>query len=82
MKTIQTKYLPATDRKPSRIKAWSENMSVIVSYDSGVSAINAFWNAANKLALKQGWSGDMIGGGSDNGYVFVFANDERFTIGD
>ncbi len=80
MKTIQTKYLPATGRKPSRVKAWSENVSVIVSYDSQFEGATAFWPAAKKLADKMNWCGTMISGGIENGYVFVFTDDDHFTI--
>jgi len=49
MQAILTKYLPATNFKPSRIKAICARGSVIVSYDQGGSNDSAHLYAAQVL---------------------------------
>jgi len=35
MQAIVTKYIPATNTKPARIKAWCERGSITISYNDG-----------------------------------------------
>ena len=73
MKAIETKYLGATDTKPSRIKAFANGGNQItISYDHELNQGQAHRKAAQALADKMGWKGRLIGGGTANGYVFVF----------
>lgn len=81
MIAIQTKYLGPTNYRGSRIKAWTESgHSLTVDYpherNQGADAHSV---AALALAKKLGWPGDLISGGTDKGYVFVFAHSERYT---
>lgn len=83
MQAIQTKYLPPTNSRPSRIKAWCDAGSLTISYphEAGPGEPAALV-AAKALVKKLGWDtehyGDLIGGGlpNDSGYVFVF-DDKR-----
>lgn len=84
MQTIEAKYLPATNTKPSRIKAIvssrgfdGKRPSVTISHDGDE---NGFAKAALILARKLGWHGTLIQGGTETGAVFVFANDQRHEI--
>ena len=75
MKAIETKYLPVTNFKGSRIKAYTEGgNSVTIGYPHGLSGEDVFRKAAVMLCEKLGWSTDILGGGKadGNGYVFVF----------
>lgn len=76
MKAIQTRYLPATNFKGSRVTATAEGgdkpWRVTVSYDGDHD--EAHKRAAEALCAKMGWTGDLIGGGLPNGdmaWVFV-----------
>jgi hypothetical protein len=76
MKAIITKYIPATNTKPSRVKAWTEGgNSVTIGYNSDND--NPFRVAAEKLCAKMQWPGRLIEGGTGNGSVFVFAEPEH-----
>lgn len=84
MKAILTKCLPATDIKPTRIKAYTEGgNSITVSWSecdrNDRTQAEAHGYAARKLAEKMHWSGTLLGGGTVEGYCFVFA-DTRIII--
>lgn len=75
-----TKYLGATNNRGSRIKAYTESgLSLTVPYpherNQGADAHSV---AALALAKRQGWTGDLIAGATDRGYVFVFAGSDRY----
>lgn len=61
MQAIQTKYLPATNTKPSRIKAWCEAGSIIVSYSHEHDVSGEHYAAAQALVVKLGWTGPYYG---------------------
>jgi hypothetical protein len=74
MKAIITKYIPATNTKPSRVKAKAEGVpAVAISYGSHE---NPHREAALTLCRKYGWGENIIGGGmpDQTGEVFVFAD--------
>lgn len=53
MKAIQVKYLPVTDHKPSRWKAWVYGgLSVTLSYDHSLDAMGNARKAAEALLAK------------------------------
>lgn len=86
MKAILTKCLPATDTKPTRIKAYTEGgNSITVSwsecegYGNERTQAEAHGYAARKLAEKMHWRGTLLGGGTVEGYCFIFA-DTRIII--
>ena len=76
MKAISTKILPATNTKPARLKAYdSDGNSYIIGADSTQYARNtelAHKYVARSLANQMGWPGTLVGGGTKEGYVFVF----------
>ena len=73
MKAISTKYLPATNFKGSRIKAYDEDGNhVIISYPRGYNTEDAHKCAALALCKKMGWDNNIIGGGTKEGYAWVF----------
>ena len=79
MKAILTKCLPATNHKPTRIKAYTEGGNSLTLSCSGCEENQrtqgeAHLYAAEQLALKMGWPGLLIGGGTPDGYCFVFAD--------
>lgn len=75
MKAIQTKYLPVTNFRGSRIKAWAEGGNQItIPYPHELSGEAVHKAAAIALCEKLGWPTDIIGGGLPNGdYAFVFS---------
>lgn len=77
MKAILTKVIPCTNTKPTRIKAYTEGgNSLMVSWsecdDCQRTQGQAHMYAARKLADKMKWGGKLIGGGTVEGYCFVF----------
>lgn len=75
MQVIITKFLPATETKPARIKATStggDSITVAYSYDGNDHAI-----AAKALKDKLGWSAQMVGGHTSDGTVWVFQSDMK-----
>jgi len=74
MQYIQTKFLPASNTKGSRIKATTSfgNDSITIAYDYSLDTEQAHAKAAMKLARKLEWNGEYAAGGNDSGYVFVF----------
>lgn len=77
MQAIQTKYLPATNTKPSRIKAMCATATITVSADGGYQRDHRA--VAEKLCNQLGWNdkyyGKLLGGELSNGtFVFVFNN--------
>jgi len=80
MQYIETKFLPATNHKGARVKAWSSygKDSLVLSYDYSLNTEEAHAKVAMALAEELGWFGDYICGGSDVGCVFVRKN-KMFT---
>ena len=80
MQAISTKYLGATDYRGSRIKATCEGGSVTVPYPyEARMGAEAHAVAALALCEKMGWAGTLIAGGTQTGYVFVFAASEPWN---
>lgn len=75
MVAIRTRYVGATSTKPARIKADAGmGRKVMVSYHIGEAeeTCDAHARAARALCAKFDWTGDMIAGGTEDGYCFVF----------
>jgi len=85
MQTIETKYVGATNYRGSRIIATASGNSIkfTVSYDSGQPDENMHKTAAIGLCNKVGWEGEMIGGHTKHGMVWVFTDrlSPRFKVG-
>lgn len=73
MQAIETKYLPPTNTRGSRIKATSASgLSVTVPYPHELSGMECHWEAARALVAKLGWGdSEYVAGGTKGGYVFV-----------
>lgn len=73
MQAIQTKYLGATNNRGSRIKATAGAGSVTIPYPHELSDHAVHRVAAQALADKFGWKGELLGGTLPNGdHAFVF----------
>jgi hypothetical protein len=78
MQTIETRYLPDTNTRPRRITAKQSGggpqaKQVTISRDSAPDDDNeAHGFAARTLAEKIGWHGELIGGHTREGMVWVF----------
>jgi len=76
MKAIQTKYLPCTNSRGSRIKAIAEGgdkpHTITIPYPHELSGMDCHAAAAVALCQKMNWGGTLIGGGLPDTYVFVF----------
>lgn len=75
MKAISTRYKGATDTKGSRIIATDcDGNRVTISYPHELSGEAVHRAAADALCSKMGWTGQLVGGSTKQGYVFVFIN--------
>ena len=75
---IETKYLPCTNFRPSRIVATASAGRVIVSYEHGLNITDNHARAAKALADKFGWRGVWVQGALPNGNdCFVNMADQR-----
>ena len=73
---IETKYLPATNNRGSRIKAMAWAGSVTVPYDYALDADGNHKAAADALIAKYNWQGTFAQGGNAKGNGFYFVNVE------
>lgn len=73
MIAIMTKYHGATNTKGSRISARANGNKIFMSYDyyHGDGEMQ-YKRVAVALCKKMGWPTDLLGGGTDEGYAFVF----------
>lgn len=67
MQAIRTRYLPATNTKPSRIKAECEAGTITISYDYNLNIDQLHQKAVMKLLEKLNWKPTFIYTGSFNG---------------
>ena len=90
MIAIGTKYIPCTNYRPSRVKAfvlepasgsWGRRREITISWDSALNSDENHTAAALALIAKHGWDqpcytrNGLFRGGSEHGYVFVFGDD-------
>ncbi len=76
MQSIETKFIPATNHKCSRIKAASSGgLSVTLGWEDALNADQNHQRAAKTLILKYGWDHHawFSGGLKHGGQVFVCA---------
>jgi hypothetical protein len=78
MIAIQTKFMPVTNSRGSRIKAWtSTGFAVTISYPHEESYELSHFKAVEALVAKYQLDWDLSGmrwGGTETGYVFCFAD--------
>jgi len=75
MQAILTKFMPQTNTKPGRIKAYCEAGSVVIGYPYEPDGQEASHRkAAEALRDKMEWSGELVAGAlpDSSGYAFVF----------
>ena len=82
MIAIETKYLGPTNNLGARVKAWTETgHRITVGYPHEArQGAEAHSVAALALARRLGWTGELVAGATRTGYVFTFAESDRFTI--
>lgn len=81
MKAIVTKYHGPTNTRGSRISAQdSDGNRISIPYPHELNGDDCHALAAAALCRKMGWPGELIGGGTRTGCVFVFADSDRYTI--
>ena len=79
MIAIQTKFLPSTNTRGARVKAWASGRpwSVTISYDYSGSHEMPHFRAVQAFIKKHKLDWDLNNmrfGGVENGYVFCFQN--------
>lgn len=74
MKAIVTKYHGPTNARGARISASDTDRNRIsIPYPHELSGEDVYRKAAQALCLKMKWPTSLIGGGTKDGYIFVFA---------
>ncbi len=72
MKAITTKFLPCTNTRGARLKAFdSDNNQVTISYPHECNNDEAHLKAAQALCDKMGWCNPLHSGGIKGGMVHV-----------
>lgn len=93
MTSIQTAYVPATNTRGTRIKVWAGDRPAKIYTRESLKAQGdeqRAFEAVQRYCKDCGfkWTGDMVCGGTREGYVFVFtkygdhSDVERFTLGE
>lgn len=80
MVAIEAKYYPATNTKGARIrvKAGDRKPRFYSAYAGRGDEPNGAYRAAVREYNKSmNWQGEMIEGGTENGFVYVFADSDR-----
>lgn len=74
MKAITVKFIPPTNTRGARLKAYDmdNNFFVIPYPGQSTDREKAYRRAAEGLRHKMGWTGKMVSGGTKEGAVFVF----------
>ena len=78
MQAIETKFLPASNTCPSRIKATALAGSLTISYDHALDSDGNHRQAAQMLMDRYGWSNQIVGGTlAGGGMVWVMLPEVR-----
>ncbi len=81
MQCIITEYHGYTTKRGPRIIARSSSgFRVTISYDGSSAEVRAHFQAAQALCHKLGWTGELISGEMQKGYVFVFSTGYTHTL--
>ncbi len=81
MKAIETRYVGPTNTRGSRIIASDgDGNRVTIGYPHELSGMAVHQSAAIALAHKMNWTGRLIGGSTNHGYVFVWDSSEGYVI--
>ncbi len=79
MQAIQTKFLPPTNAKGARVKAWCDAGSITLPWDHARDVQKNHENAFISLVNKLGWRGEWTSGTAERGsfgYVFCRRRDD------
>lgn len=84
MQTILTRYLGATNHRPSRIVAQCQAGRISLAWEHGESVQNNHRAACEALRAKLGWTKvnnypAMIGGETATGYVWIYTSEQTTT---
>jgi len=72
MVAIETKFIPPTNHRGARVKAFTESgLSVTIPWEHGDGVEANHVAAAQALAHKMDWAGFWVGGGTKRGWAFV-----------
>lgn len=78
MQAIQTRFVPASNRKGSRVSARADAGRIIVEWDHALDVEGNHRAAADALAARLGWTGRLVGGGlPDGSFAWVFDPEAR-----
>lgn len=86
---IFARYLGPTNYRGSRVVAETADVNsqgkrerITVDWNPAHNSTRNYNDAAKALAVKLGWSGQWIAGGTDTGYVYVrtFAGEFAFEV--
>lgn len=80
MRAIETKYLGWTTHRPARIVARSGDIRIITSAGMGGDENDEqnHARAARRLCHLMGWKGALVAGATRTGFVFVFAEGNKY----
>ena len=83
MKAISTKYIGPSNTRGSRISADDgDGNKITVGYRSELNSDANHAAAAVALAKKMGWTGQLVGGSTKSGYVYVWLDDRAIVTVD
>ncbi len=73
MQAIVTKFIGATNTRGARVKATAQANNMTLAWDYQLHVPENHARAAQALAIKLGWEGAFVGGGTpdDKGYAYV-----------
>ena len=75
MKAIQTKFIGPSETRGARVKAWIENIPVVLPWDHALEVVDNHGAAARKLAERLRWNGRLVGGTlPDESMAWVFVD--------
>jgi hypothetical protein len=84
MKAILTKAIPCTSTRPRRIKAYTADQKIKLSWTEAEDGAYKLWGvsceakvhrfAAESLCNAYGWTPKLVGGGTPEGYAWCFAD--------
>lgn len=81
MQCITTEYRGRTKNTGPRIIARSTDGELVnVPFDGSLAGVYAHFDAVQVLCQKLGWTGEMISGEMQKGYIFVFTTGFRHTL--
>lgn len=79
MTTIITTYIPSTNTRGSRIKADAGmKRTVTIPFPHSLSGEAVHLEAAKALCAKFDWHGELVAGGMEKGFAFIFTKSGKY----